>query len=101
MNAAAPKLQEGIVDQFISRRVCARCYGELDKRKTDKRAVYEVYCPRCNGEWNFTTVSRSYAVRLGQHALLKADEVKQNLHDLFPPTRTGKTAEEIIKDLGY
>lgn len=98
---SAPRLQEGSVDIFISRRVCARCYGELDKRVTDDRNFYEVYCPICNGEWNFTTVSRNYAVRLGQDALMKADEVKHNLPDLFPVVRSGKTPDELIEDLGF
>ena len=98
----APRFQEGLVDIFISRRVCARCYGELAKeRDPGDRNFYTVHCPTCNGDWNYTTVSRAYAVSLGQDAMLKYSEAKANLPDLFPPTRTGKTPEELIKDLGF
>jgi hypothetical protein len=98
----APRLQEGLVDQFISRRVCARCYGELAKQvDPEDRNFYQVHCPTCNGDWNFTTVSRDYAVNLGQRNMLDYYEAKANLPDLFPPVRTGKTKEELIKDLGF
>lgn len=102
MKAVPPKLQEGIVDIYISRRVCARCYGELDKVATkDDRNFYQVFCPNCGDTWNFTTVSRGYAIKLGQEALSKYDEVHQNLSDLFPQRRSGKTPEELIRELGF
>jgi hypothetical protein len=99
---AAPRLQEGLVDIFISRRVCARCYGELAKeRDPEDRNFYTVHCPTCNGDWNYTTVSRAYAVKLGQKAMMEYYEAKANLPDLFPPVRTGKTPEELAKELGF
>ena len=97
----APRLPEGIVDQFIGRRVCARCYGELAKRTLKDTRDFEVYCPTCNGDWNYTTVSRHYAERLGQKALTELDAVKTNLPDLFPNPNKGKSAEELIKELGF
>jgi len=98
---SAPRFAEGLVDQFISRRVCARCFGELTKRDTDSRIIYEVYCPNCEDAWNFTTVSRYYATQLGQKAIMEYWEARNNLQDLFPSPHKGKSPEQLIKELGF
>ena len=97
---SAPRFTDGEIDQFIQRRVCSRCYGELEKRPVEGR-LYEAYCPECNGKWNYTTVSRSYAERLGQKALNEYMDVKGNMPDLFPNPHKGKTPEELLKELGF
>jgi len=92
--------QDGEIDQFISRRVCARCYGDLIKTQADNR-MWDASCPTCGDAWGGATVSRAYAERLGQQALAERSEVKNNLPDLFPNPNRNKTAEQIIKELGF
>lgn len=96
----APKFPDGEIDQFLARRVCSRCYGDLQKVPAEDR-LWAATCPTCGDAWCYTTVSRSYAERLGQEALEQAGEVKRNLPDLFPSPHKGKTPEQLIAELGY
>jgi len=96
----APQFPDGEVDQFLQRRVCARCYGDLQKVPAPER-MWNVICPTCGDAWNFATVSRSYAEALGQIALDQSWEVRRNLPDLFPNPHQGKSATQILRELGF
>lgn len=100
-----PVFHDGEIDQFLVRRVCARCYSELAKRDgpdfSAKNHEYEAYCPQCGDAWHYATVSRSYAEQLGQQALANAWEVSRNLPDLFPNPHHGKPAEQLLAELGF
>lgn len=98
--SGAPKFTDGLIDQFLQRRVCSRCYGDLQKRVAENR-LFEAYCPNCGDAWNYTTVSRHYAERLGQDALNDYLNARANLPDLFPNPHKGKTPEQILTELGY
>ena len=89
---------DGFIDQFLSRRVCARCYGHLEKRPVEGRE-WEAFCPVCEGKWAGATVSKSTADIRASDALLEYMEVTTNpdLADLFPRAR--KTPEQIIDEL--
>ncbi len=91
---------DGIIDQFISRHVCARCYGDLQKYPAENR-LWEAKCPNCGDAWHGTTIRHSTAERRGQAALSELREVKNNLPDLFPNPHKGKSTDELLKDLGY
>lgn len=95
-----PSFPEGEVDLFIRSRVCSRCYGDLQKRFGQNR-LYEVYCPACLDAWGWTTVSRHYAVQLGQRAIESLLDVKYDpdLADLFGQSK--RTADQILADLGF
>lgn len=99
--AVPPLLQDGEVDKFISRRVCSRCYADLQKRPVSKPRGWEVYCYFCGDAWGFTTVSRSYAVRLGQQALADRFEARQRFVKIVPNPIAGQKPEQIIHDLGF
>lgn len=97
-----PIFDQGKVDQFIQRRVCSRCYGDLEKYPAPREkgwAKYYVRCPECGDAWRYTTVSRSYAEGLGQKALTEYNEVRYNLPELFPVKQ--RTKEECLHDLGF
>lgn len=96
---APPTFAEGHIDRFLSRRVCSRCYGDLVKAPAPGR-LWSASCPTCGPAWAFTTVSRRYAIQLGQRALGDYYEVKANLPDLFPADKT-RTPEDILKELGF
>ena len=90
----------GQADQFASRRVCARCYGDLLVLPSETERTWEASCPACGDAWGYTTVSRAHAEHLGQRALAEKNEVATNLPDLFPNPHKGKTAEQIIREMG-
>lgn len=92
--------QDGVVEQVIGRRVCARCYGDLVKVPAPNR-MWALECPACGDAWHGATVSRAYAVRLGQRAANEYLEVKYNpaLKDLFP--REQHSEADLLKDLGF
>lgn len=94
-----PTFQDGEIDKFIRRRVCARCYGDLMKRPAPKR-TWEAYCPECGEAWGGLTISRWTAEHRGQRALSEALEVRVTLADLFPNPHKGKTTEQLIRELG-
>lgn len=98
MKKQPPKFPEGKVDQFIQRRVCSRCYGELNKRFAENR-LYEVFCPTCGPAWGYTTISRKHAEMRGQIALAEHLEVKYEpgLADIF--RRPQRSTDEIISEL--
>ena len=87
--------QDGIIDQWMRRRVCARCYGDLYKRPVENR-MWEAYCPTCAEAWGGTTISRWTAEQRGQRALAELYEVKANLADLFPNPHRGKTVKDLF-----
>ena len=93
-------LPDGEVDKFISRRVCSRCYGDLQKQPSNHR-MWSVQCPACGDAWGYTTISRNTAVRMGQRAISERMDVEHNLPDLFPNPHKGKSEEQIKKELGY
>jgi hypothetical protein len=93
-----PTFQEGDIDTFIRRRVCARCYHDLEKKLADDR-MYEAVCPICEGAWGYATVSRKYAESLGQKALADYFIVRENLPDLFP--RQKRTEKQLLSSLGF
>jgi len=95
-----PTFSDGEIDKHISRRVCSRCYGDLIKREADNRQWFAI-CLTCGDAWGGTTVSRAYAERIGQKALMERREVKENLRDLFQNPNAGKTTEQILSDLGF
>ncbi len=97
---APPALQDGLVDRYIARRVCARCFGDLQKKLAPER-MWAVYCPRCQAAWNFATVSRRYAEWLGQEAIAQLCQARENFQDLFPNPHKGKTAPQLLRELGY
>ncbi len=92
--------QDGIIDRVISRRVCARCYGDLVKTMADDR-TWGLICPKCGDTWHGATVSRRYAERLGQQAMNEYLEVRHNpaLRDVLGIERSSEA--EIMKDLGF
>lgn len=93
-------LPDGKIDQLLQRNVCARCYGELAKRPAANR-LWEAHCPTCGEAWNGATIRRSTAEKRGQQALAELREVKTNLPDLFPNPNRGKTAQQLLSELGY
>lgn len=101
----APSFLEGEIDLHLRRRVCARCYGDLDKRPsadwTESNHQWDAYCPTCSDAWNYATVSRAYAEHLGQQAISEQWEVEINLPDLFPNPHSGKSPEQIMEELGF
>ena len=90
---------DGVIDQMLGRRVCARCYGDLVKNPAPGRE-WSLECPNCGQAWHGATVSRAYAVRLGQRAAGEYLEVKYNpaLRDIFP--REQRSEAELLKELG-
>lgn len=90
---------DGEIDRVMRCRVCARCYGDLLKREAPGR-TWEAYCPTCGEAWGGRTLSRWTAERMGQRALAEALEVRVTLADLFPNPHRGKTAEQILQELG-
>lgn len=90
---------DGIIDQVLSHRVCARCYGDLVKQPAEGRQ-WTAGCPKCGDAWQGATVSRNYAVALGQRALAEYIEVKWNpaLQDVFP--RRKASEQQILAELG-
>lgn len=94
-------LPEGKVDQYRQRRVCARCYGDLQRRSKPGSRDFEVYCPFCAGAWGYTTVTRRYAEQLGQVALADAFDAKKRFEDIVPNPHKGKTAEQLLRELGF
>lgn len=100
-----PIFSEGNIDLFIRRRVCARCYGDLESKPAPDFApdnhIYLAYCPVCEDAWNYATVSRFYAEHLGQQALADNWEIKANLPDLFPNPHKGKSEQQLIDELGF
>jgi hypothetical protein len=99
MDGGAEVYQQGEVDIILRDRICARCYGHLLKRDVASNQ-YEVFCPKCGDEWGGATISKKYAERLGQKALIEYREVKVNLPDLFND-KTGKSETDLLKDLGF
>ncbi len=91
-------LPDGKIDQFIQRRVCARCYSDL-QRDFAPGSMWTVRCPTCGDAWGGATVSRKYAEGLGQQALAEYSELKYSRPDLFPQVK--KSAKDAIKDLGF
>lgn len=98
--AVTEGLPEGEIDLFLRRRVCARCYGDLEKQFGPGRN-YITRCAECGYAWNGATVSRSYAERLGQQALGELAEVKHNLPDLFPNPNRGKSESQLLAEMGF
>jgi hypothetical protein len=90
---------DGEIDRMLHRRVCARCYENLQKREAPGR-TWEAYCPTCGEAWGGRHISRWTAEHRGQRALAEAWEVKANLRDLFPNPHQGREAEELIRELG-
>lgn len=90
---------DGEIDRILRRRVCARCYEDLQKREAPGR-TWEAYCANCGDVWGGRTISRWTAERRGQRALAEAWEVKANLRDLFPNPHKGRPAKELIRELG-
>ena len=93
-------LPDGEIDKFISRNVCSRCYGDLQKYPAKGR-LWEAGCPVCGDAWHETTIKRYTAEKRGQAGLAEIREVKSNLPDLFPNPHKGKSTEELIKELGF
>lgn len=95
-----PKFQDGYVDLFIRRRVCARCYGDLAKQPAPNRKWYAI-CPVCQDAWHYTTISRRTAEMRGQQAILDYYEIRFNpaLADLFP--LPWHSERKILAELGY
>lgn len=98
-----PIFHDGFIDLYAHRRVCARCYGDLESRPaaedTPQEHLYVAYCPICEETWHFATVSRYYAERLGQKAIADLWDVKHNLADLF--SRARQSEMQILEALGY
>lgn len=92
-------LDRGYADMFASRRVCARCYGDLSVMPGDHR-TWTAECPTCGDAWGYATISRAYAEQLGQRALAERREATENLPDLFPNPHKGKSPNQILKELG-
>jgi len=92
---------KGYAEKFSQRRVCSRCYGDLTIAPLQSERKWIATCHTCGDAWGFTTVSRSYAERLGQRALAERAEVKKNLSDLFPNPHKGRDKDDLIKDLGF
>ena len=101
----APTFHDGEIDLFLRRRVCARCYSELEKQESlnfsPSNHEYIAVCPTCLDAWNYATVSRSYAEHLGQVYLSDALDVRENLRDLFPSPHAGKSEEQLLSELGF
>jgi len=92
-------LHQGEADQFIQRRVCARCYEDLIRRPVEDGFL--VYCPHCNDAWGSSTISRRSAEIKGQQALAENYEVRDNLRDVIPNPLSGKSQTDLLKDLGF
>ena len=90
---------DGEIDRFIKRRVCARCYGDLVKMPAENR-TWTAICPSCGEACGGRTISRWTAERRGQVALAEALEVRVTLADLFPNPHKGKSAEKLMNELG-
>jgi hypothetical protein len=90
---------DGEIDRILRRRVCARCFEDLQKREAPGR-TWEAYCPTCGDAWGGRHISRWTAERRGQRALAEALEVRVTLVDLFPNPHKGKPAEQILRGLG-
>jgi hypothetical protein len=87
------------IGRVLKRRVCARCYNDLVKRSAPGR-TWEAYCPTCGEAWGGRHISRWTAERRGQRALAEALEVRVTLADLFPSKHKGKSAEQLMNELG-
>ncbi len=96
-----PLLQDGEIDQFLSRRVCSRCYADLVKCPVNNPRGWQVSCHFCGDVWGYTTVSRRYAEILGQTALADHRQARTRFADIVPPAMAGKTQAEILSELGY
>jgi len=94
-------LQDGEVDKYIARHVCALCYGDLIKRPVSNPRGWEVSCPVCGDAWKFNTVTRRYAERLGQQALADYRDARRRFTDIVPSSVAGKSSAQILKELGY
>jgi hypothetical protein len=91
---------DGLIEIFLRDNVCARCYGELAKQPAENR-LWDAHCPACGTAWSGATIRRSTAEKRGQQALSELREVKGNMPDLFPNPNHGKTANQILSELGF
>lgn len=99
---APPYFIDGEAELFVKRRVCARCYSDLEMRPhPDEWGCREVYCYYCGSAWGYTTVSRFYAEHLGQEAILARAEAKKRFADLIPNPHKGKSEKTLLNELGY
>lgn len=88
------------IGRILKKRVCARCYGHLTQFPGPDR-TWIVKCLQCGDAWGGTHISRYTAERRAARGLAEAQEVKQNLSDLFPNPNKGKSAKQLLEELGY
>jgi len=93
------ELQSARADQFISRHVCARCYGYLSKQHADEWDIYIVICPNCGPTWGGAVIRLSTAIKMGEIAATELLEVKVNLREFFP--REKRSTDQVLRELGF
>ena len=90
--------QDGEIDKVIRSRVCARCYGRLDKRPIEGRR-WAAICPVHGNIELIGHVSKSWAEHLGQQYIAEYWEVKENYPDLFG-RQEARQAGVVLQELG-
>jgi len=81
--------------------VCSNCWGHLEKYPTDGR-MWLVKCPRCE-EQTKGYVTKYYAEQQRGNSQADLSDAKGMLKQLgiIPDPMAGKTAKDILSDLGF
>jgi hypothetical protein len=102
-----PTFPDGEIDKFLQRRVCARCYGDLQKRPAADDSPYnhsyEVFCPTCGDAWHYATISILTAEQRGSQAISELHEVTKTFRGtgIIPNPHEGKTQDQLLAELGF
>lgn len=90
-------------EHLISRRVCARCWGELEIIEFPDERLVQVVCPTCGESVEITGhISKNTPSIIMENAKFSYREVAWNLKDIFPKSKNKvRSQEEIIKELGF
>jgi DNA-directed RNA polymerase subunit RPC12/RpoP len=78
--------------------VCSRCWGHLVTRFVNGGAV--VTCAVC-GENTPGFVTKQYAERRKQESAAEKAEAQHVLKDIIPSSSSGKSKDDLLKELGF
>ncbi len=89
------------MQEIEQRYLCAKCFSHLEAFPIKDQPTWILECPDHGDiEKGSGRITKWFAEKLGQRAILELDEVRQNLRDLLP-YRKPRKPEEIIAWLGY
>lgn len=92
-------MDDHMADITVRDYVCARCWGHLLKYHAPDRLTC-VKCHKC-GDDTPGYVTKAYADQRRAESAADAADVLHNLRALFPTESTGKTPEQITKEMGF